>query len=230
MDDVWTGRALGLLACPACRLLVHADATAVSAACPRCLARLAGPGSRAPRSDRTAAFLVAATLLFVPANLLPVMTTATVLSRRSDTIMSGVAALWAQGSGAIATLVFLASIVVPALKLCALTLLVVSRRWWPGWRRPERARLFRWVERVGRWSMLDIMVMALLAALVRSAIARVEIETGALAFAGVVVLTLLASSCFDPRTIWEEPEPRGSRRAREEGRREERHHEDRPAR
>ena len=122
-------------------------------------------------------------------------------------------------------LVFLASVVVPGLKITSLALLVASRRWWPGWRRHERARLFRWIERIGRWSMLDVLVMALLAALVRSAVARVEIENGALAFAGVVVFTMLASAGFDPRTIWEEPASTGSSRQRQEEL-----HEDRAAR
>jgi paraquat-inducible protein A len=201
---VRTGRELGLYTCPACRLLVHAERP-VDEACPRCRGRLPDRGIPALRRDRTTAFLAAGALLLVPANVLPVMTTATLLNRRSDTIMSGVVALWAQGSAALALLVFVASIVVPALKIASLALLVASRRWWPGWRRQERARLFRWIERIGRWSMLDILVMALLAALVRSAVAHVEIENGALAFAGVVVFTMLASDSFDPRTIWEEP-------------------------
>jgi paraquat-inducible protein A len=160
---------------------------------------------RAP--ERTAALLVAATLLLLPANLLPVMTTTTLLKRRTDTIMSGVVALRAQGSWALALLVFAASILVPVLKIASLTLLVACGRWWPDWRRRERTSLLRWVERVGRWSMMDILVMSVLAALLHSEIARVEIEKGALAFAGVVVFTTLASSSFDPRSIWESPPP-----------------------
>jgi paraquat-inducible protein A len=202
VTGVPTGRALGLAACQSCHLLVHAR-PGLEEACPRCGARVPLPDDASRGAERTTAFLVAATLLLLPANLLPVMTTTTLLKRRSDTIMSGVLALRAQGSGALALLVFAASILVPALKISSLTLLVASGRWWPDWRRRERTLLLRWVERVGRWSMLDILVMAVLAALVHSEIARVEIETGALAFAGVVVFTMLASSSFERRSIWE---------------------------
>jgi paraquat-inducible protein A len=211
---VRNGRELGLYTCPACRLLLHTERP-VDEGCPRCRALLSDRGIPALRRDRTTAFLSAAALLFVPANVLPVMTTATLLSRQSDTIMSGVVGLWAQGSEALALLVFFASIAVPALKITSLALLVASTRWWPGWRRQERALLFRGIERLGRWSMLDIMAMALLAALVRSEMARVQIEKGALAFAGVVVFTMLASGAFDPRSIWEEPVTIGPGRDRE---------------
>jgi len=208
---VRNGRELGLYTCPACRLLLHTERP-IDEGCPRCRARLPGRGIPALRRDRTTAFLSAAALLLVPANVFPVITTATLLSRQSDTIMSGVVGLWAQGSAALAILVFFASIVVPALKITSLALLVASTRWWPGWRRLERALLFRGIERLGRWSMLDIMAMALLAALVRSEMARVQIEKGALAFAGVVVFTMLASEAFDPRSIWEESVSIGPRR------------------
>jgi paraquat-inducible protein A len=221
---VRNGREVGLYTCPACRLLLHTERP-VDEGCPRCRALLSDRGIPALRRDRTTAFLSAAALLFVPANVLPVMTTATLLSRQSDTIMSGVVGLWAQGSEALALLVFFASIVVPALKITSLALLVASTRWWPGWRRQERALLFRGIERLGRWSMLDIMAMALLAALVRSEMARVQIEKGALAFAGVVVFTMLASGAFDPRSIWEEPVTIGPGRDREKE-----SHEGRPTR
>jgi paraquat-inducible protein A len=100
-------------------------------------------------------------------------------------------------------IVFIASIAVPLLKIGALALLAwtVPRR--PDWRRPERARLFRIVETVGHWSMLDVYVVVLLGGMVRFGhFAQVEPEPGLLAFAGVVVLTMLAARSFDPRLIW----------------------------
>jgi paraquat-inducible protein A len=176
------------------------------------LERLARAGSAAtdlpaPRRARdslapTGAFLIAAAILFVPANLLPVMTTRTLARAHSDTILSGVVALWRAGSWPLSLLVFVASIVVPALKILALALLAVSTQARSTWRRGERTRLYRLIESIGRWSMLDVFVMALLAALVRSQVAGVEIHPGALAFAAVVVLTMLASLSFDPRLIW----------------------------
>lgn len=176
------------------------------------LERLARAWSRdadlpAPRRARaglggSSALLIAAAILFVPANLLPVMTTRTLLSAHSDTILSGVVGLWRAGSWPLSLLVFVASIVVPALKILALAVLALSTQARSTWRRGERTRLFRLIESIGRWSMLDIFVMALLAALVRSQVAGVEIHAGALAFAAVVVLTMLSSLSFDPRLIW----------------------------
>jgi paraquat-inducible protein A len=147
-------------------------------------------------------------LLFLPANLLPVMTTVTPLRSRSDTIASGVVVLWDEGSWGLSIIVFTASILIPGLKILALALLLVSTaRGW-SWRRRARTVLYRVVERVGRWSMLDIFVMAVLAAMLRTRMAGVQIEPGALAFAAVVVLTMLASASFDPRLIWDRKEDR----------------------
>jgi paraquat-inducible protein A len=162
------------------------------------------PAARRARDSlaRSGAFLIAAAILFVPANLLPVMTTHTLLRAHSDTILSGVVALWRDGSWPLSTLVFVASIVVPGLKILALAVLTVSTHAGSAWRRGERARLYRLIESIGRWSMLDVFVMALLAALVHSQVAGVEIHTGARAFASVVVLTMLSSISFDPRLIW----------------------------
>jgi paraquat-inducible protein A len=155
---------------------------------------------------RTTALLAAAALLFIPANLLPVMTTSTLVRTHSDTILSGVAALWRGGAWPLSILVFTASLVVPGLKIAALALLVATTHWRSTWRRDDRTRLYRLIERVGRWSMLDIFVMALLAALVRSRVASVEISAGAPVFAAVVALTMLASKAFDPRLIWDRRE------------------------
>ncbi|HET6146518.1 MAG TPA: paraquat-inducible protein A [Polyangia bacterium] len=171
------------------------------------LAYQRAPEPPAPRPARdslasSGAFLIGAAILFVPANLLPVMTTHTLLRSQSDTILSGVVALWRAGSWPLSALVFVASIVVPALKILALALLAISTHARSAWRRGERARLYRLIESIGRWSMLDIFVMALLAALVRSQVAGVEIHPGALAFAAMVVLTMLSSISFDPRLIW----------------------------
>jgi paraquat-inducible protein A len=200
---------LGLVSCPRCRLLTRAAGDPSSdtpLGCPRCGARL---HARKPHSLRhSAAWLTAAVLLFLPANLLPVMTTSTPLSTRSDTIASGVVVLWNEGSWGLSIIVFAASILIPGLKILALGLLLVSTaRGW-SWRRRERTALYRVVELVGRWSMLDIFVMAVLAAMLRTRVAGVQIEPGAMAFAAVVVLTMLASSRFDPRLIWDRKEHR----------------------
>jgi paraquat-inducible protein A len=198
-----TAARMGLVSCPSCRLLSRAG-SAEPAGCPRCGAHLE---ARKPDSlRRTTAYLAATVVLFVPANLLPVLTTRRLVRVQSDTILSGVVALWTAGSWPLAIVVFVASIVVPGLKVLALALLVATTRWRPSWRRRERTRLYRLLEAVGRWSMLDIFVMALLLALVRSPLAAVHVEPGAVAFAAVVILTMLASHSFDPRLIWDRGE------------------------
>ncbi len=193
---------LGLLACHACALLSRPSAAGAPARCPRCGARL---HHRKPNSiGRTWAFLIAAYILYVPANLLPIMDTNSLFDSQRDTIMSGVVFLWTSGSWPLAALVFFASIVVPLAKLIALTLLLVSVQRRSPWRPYERARLYRFVEFVGRWSMLDIYVVAILAALVQiQSLATIHAGPGAIAFGAVVVLSMFAASAFDPRLIWE---------------------------
>jgi paraquat-inducible protein A len=153
---------------------------------------------------RTSAYLIAAVILYIPANLLPIMHTATLVGGEDDTIMSGVIVLLKTGSWPLAALVFFASIMVPILKLLALSVLVLSIR--QRWTSPPlgRLRLYRLVELIGRWSLLDIYVLTLLVALVQlHALATVEPRPGALAFAAVVVLTLFAARSFDPRLLWD---------------------------
>jgi paraquat-inducible protein A len=198
-----TAASLGLLSCHTCGI-VSRPVDSSPAACPRCRVPLS---ARKPNSlSRTASFLIAAAVLLVPANALPVMTTRTLARSHADTIMSGVVALVRAGSWPLAVLVFVASIVVPVLKIAALSTLVISTARRSSWRRAGRTRLYRFIESVGRWSMLDVFVMGLLAAIVHSPMVGVEINGGAIAFAAVVVLTMLSSISFDPRLIWDQGE------------------------
>lgn len=204
-----TAKELGLVSCHACRLVSRPSLYGDSG-CPRCGARL----HRRKRDSlaRTTSLLLAATILFVPANLLPVMTTRSLLEVDSDTILSGVVSLWRAGSWPIAILVFVASIMVPLLKIGALALLVASCWGRSTWRPRARTRLYRLLEVIGRWSMLDIFVMGVLAALVHARAASVEINVGAIPFAAVVVLTMFASMSFDPRLIWDAARPRSQKK------------------
>jgi paraquat-inducible protein A len=198
-----TGRSLGLLVCLQC----HATVRGLHLAhprCPRCHAHLF---PRKPHSlALTAALLVCAAILYIPANLLPVMYTRTVFDEERDTIMSGVLVLLDSGSWPIAVLVFIASIVVPLLKIVSLGVVLFS-----AWRRSprfrtQRSELYRMVEFIGRWSMLDVYAISLLVALVQiRSLAYVAVGWGALAFAAVVVLTLFAARTFDERLLWEPP-------------------------
>ena len=174
--------------------------------CPRCHHPL--HARDAASLQRTWAWLVTAAVLYVPANLLPIMSTGNLFGRTSFTIASGIAELWHDAAYSLAVIVFVASLAVPLVKIGALALLAWSVQRQPDWRRPERARLYRIVETVGHWSMLDVYVVVLLAGMVSfGPFAQVEPEPGLLAFAAVVVLTMLAARSFDPRLIWPEDTP-----------------------
>jgi paraquat-inducible protein A len=196
-----TARSLGVIECPLCGLLNRTSDLGQPVCC-RCATALE---ARKPDSlARTWAYLLAAAILYVPANLYPVLRTQTIAGSEADTILQGVVLLWRSRSWLLAVLVFFASIMVPLIKLLALTLLLVSIHRRTSWHLLERARLFRLLEWVGRWSMLDIFVVAILVALVHlRALATVEAGPGALAFGAVVVLTMLAAQAFDPRLLWD---------------------------
>ncbi|RQP24997.1 paraquat-inducible protein A [Piscinibacter terrae] len=176
--------------------------------CPHCGNRL---HARKPRSlQRTWALLAASVLLYVPANLLPIMTTTNVFRSNTYTIAGGIGELWTDKAYGLAAIVFVASIIVPLLKIVALALLAWTARRRSGWRRLERAKLYRVVETVGHWSMLDVYVVVLLVGMVRfGKLASVQPEPGLIAFAAVVILTMFAARSFDPRLIWQEHAPRG---------------------
>ena len=195
----------GLCSCQVCNLVSRRERVPGTAYCPRCGASLhfRKPGSVA----RCWALLIAAYILYIPANLLTMMETGSLFSYRKDTIISGVVELWRSGSQEIAVIVFIASITIPILKLISLTLLLVSVQRRSRWHPRQRARLYRLLELVGRWSMLDVYVVTLLAALVQlGSMATVKAGPASLAFGAVVVLTMLASKQFDPRLIWDHVE------------------------
>lgn len=192
----------GYCSCHVCNFVSKLEQASVPADCPRCGASLyfRKPGS----VSRCWALLLSAYILYIPANLLTIMETGSFFSYRKDTIISGVFELWRTGSWTIAIIVFIASVTIPLLKLFSLTLLLVSVQRRSKWHPKQRTRLYRLVELVGRWSMLDIYVVALLAALVQlGSMATVKAGPGALAFGAVVVLTMFASMQFDPRLIWD---------------------------
>ena len=170
--------------------------------CPRCAARL---HRRKPHSiEYTWALLIAAYVLYLPANLLPIMETRSLFGVQRDTILSGVAFLWNSGSWILALIVFIASVAVPMLKLLSMTLLVVSVQVRTRMAPLPRARLYRLLELIGRGSMLDVYVVAILVALVQAqSLATMAPGPGVLAFGAVVVLSMLATMSFDPRLIWD---------------------------
>ena len=142
--------------------------------------------------------------MYIPANVLPIMQASSILGAQDDTIMSGIIYLWYSGSWDLALVVFIASIMVPLMKLIAITFLLVSVQRRSVWQPVQRTKLYRVVELVGRWSMLDIYVVAILAALVQiGSLATINAGPAALAFGAVVVLTMFSAMEFDPRLIWD---------------------------
>ncbi len=165
--------------------------------------------TRIGKSDqRAAAFAAAATIMLVPANLLPVLSTELPGQSRTDTIFSGIIGLCEDGSWAVAAIVFTASILVPLLKIAGIvTLLLASRRNPPKHRR-GLTRLYTTLDFIGRWSMLDVFLVAFLCGAVQfGALAKVQPRPGIIAFAAAVVLTMLATEAFDPHRLWRRETP-----------------------
>ena len=188
----------GLCVCHWCGLLSAGQ----HGRCPRCGWDL---HPRKPASlQRTWALVIAAAVLYLPAMALPVSSITSLGRTQSDTILSGVVYFVHTGSWHLALVIFVASVMIPVLKLLALTFLLVSVQAGWRWRPRERTRIYRLTELVGRWSMVDVFVVTVLIAAVRAGeLARVEAGPGIAAFGAVVVLTMLAAETFDPRLIWD---------------------------
>jgi len=201
MTRVVTGRKVGLLVCSHCHDTVR-SVGAERVRCPRCGAPI---HVRKPYSvATTTALVVSAAVLYVPANFLPVMYTNTFFGDDSNTIMSGVVSMVNDGSWPLALLVFIASIVIPLLKLIAMSALLFSVILKSPSHPLQRSKLFRLVEFIGRWSMLDVFAISLLVALVQiRSLAFIHAGLGAIAFCLVVVLTMLAAESFDERLLWD---------------------------
>lgn len=163
---------------------------------------------RKPQSlNLTWAFLIAACIMYIPSNLMPVMITSNLGGVQKDTIMSGIIYFWITGSWGLAVIVFIASFLVPILKLAILFILLISVHTRSSWRPKQRTQLYRVLELIGRWSMLDVYVVTLLTGLVHIQLfSNVTPGLGILAFSSTVVLTMLATLSFDPRLIWDAAE------------------------
>ena len=202
-----------LASCHDCALVVRLPTGRAHAAarCPRCGAKV--HRRKVDSLARTWALVITAAMLYLPANLYPVMTVTSLGRSQSDTIMSGVIYLLQHGMWPLALVVFVASVMVPLLKLTALSGLLISVQRGSSWRPRDRTRLYRITEVVGPWSMVDIYVVTILVALVRlGQLASIEAGLGAVFFGGVVILTLLAAQSFDPRLIWDRAEASHARR------------------
>ena len=203
-----TARAAGLISCGFChslnrRCIDESDTTSsLQMHCHVCGSII---HSRIPNSiSKTWALVIASLILYVPANVLPIMTVVLWGDGSPDTIMSGVLSLLYSGMWPLALLIFVASIAIPIAKLLILLGLLISVQVHSKWRPVERTQLYRATEFIGRWSMIDIFVIGILVALVQfGEVATVTPGVGALCFAAVVILTMIAAHSFDPRMIWD---------------------------
>jgi paraquat-inducible protein A len=193
-----------LMACHLCELVCDGRTRAehVRIDCSRCGSHIR---PRKPEAwSRSCAFLLAALVLYIPANVLPVMYTRLLGSAASSTILGGVIEFWRSGSWDIALLIFTASVAVPCTKFVALGVLLIDSRHRIG-SRPAKTRLLRFVESIGYWSMLDVLVVALVTALIQfRAVGTAEPRLGIVFFGAVVVLTMFAAMSFDGRLAWDE--------------------------
>jgi paraquat-inducible protein A len=188
------------ISCIACELPVpqaHAGAR-----CPRCEAVL---HDRKPHAlHRTTALVIAGFVLLIPANLLPILTIEQLGYIDPNTILGGIRELVRAGLWPLAVIVFAASIVIPLMKLFGLTWMLLLTRQRSDRYLVARTRLYRLIDLIGRWSNIDIFMLSILVALVQfGVLSHVRAEYGALAFAAVVVLTMIASRAFDPRLMWD---------------------------
>lgn len=208
-----TAQQLGLQCCEGCGLLSRPAPGHHEGECPRCGAVVE---FRKPDSlQRTWALLIAAAVCYLPANALPVMTTTTAQGPESDTILQGVVLLWSPTGWPLSLIVLVASVMIPCAKIAALAYLLFSVQKKSIRNNQQRIRLYRTVEFVGRWSMVDVFVDAFTAALVQlQPLMSVAPAPGLLFFAAVVVLTMLAAESFDPRLIWDPSSSREMQHAR----------------
>jgi paraquat-inducible protein A len=195
---------LGFVLCGACGLLSKYADPAEPGYCPRCGKAL--EVRRRQTIQRTWALLIAAAICYIPANLMPVMNTTMPAYAEKDTIMNGVILLYTSGSWPLALIVLIASVIIPLAKIVTLAYLLVTIQFRQPESQRERIRIYRFVEIIGRWSMLDVFVVTFVVALVQlQPLMSVEPGAGVIFFAAVVVLTMFAAEQFDPRLIWDSP-------------------------
>lgn len=194
-----------VVSCDTCGLVQAVDRLPPGAAaeCTRCGSFIAAGSSRS-RLELVAALSLAALVLYVPANIYPILKMHLHGAYSESTVWDGVVTLMTYNEWAVAVIVFLASMVIPLVKLAGLFALVLTARM--GWGRHlrERTWLYKFIDAIGPWAMLDVFLLAVLVALVKlSSWAKVIPGPGLLAFTAMVVLTMLASAAFDPKLIWE---------------------------
>ena len=196
-----------MVSCDTCGLVqaVEPLAPGMVAECTRCGSFLAARRSTGSLHV-TAALSLAALVLYVPANVYPIMKMYLHGAYSESTVWDGIKILMDHHEWAVAIIVFMASMVIPLVKLAGLFSLVVTSRMGWGRRLRSRTHLYKFIDAIGPWAMLDVFLLAVLVALVKlQGWAEILPGTGLFAFTAMVVLTMLASAAFDPKLIWQRP-------------------------
>jgi paraquat-inducible protein A len=197
-----TAMGQGLQTCGSCGLVSRPAPGRSEGRCPRCAERLAF--RKRDSLQRTWAYVIAAAVCYIPANVLPVLATTTATGTDTDTILQGVVLLWSPTGWPLSLIVLVASIMIPSAKILALAYLLITVQRGSIENNEQRLRLYRTVEFIGRWSMVDVFVDTFTAALIQlQPLMSVEPGPGLFFFAAVVVFTMLAVESFDPRLIWD---------------------------
>lgn len=196
-----SGLSQNLRACSCCTLIIAAD----QQDCPRCHTR--EHARRHHSLQWTMALLITSIMLYIPANILPMMVTEWLGSQTNSTIIAGVILLWDDGSYPVALVIFIASIMVPIMKMFALAWLCWDANGHGKIDSERTHRIYEMVEFVGRWSMIDVFVIAVLSGLVRMGqLMSIQPGIGVVLFALVVLMTMFAAQTFDPRLLWDRVE------------------------
>ncbi|HET8596549.1 MAG TPA: paraquat-inducible protein A [Castellaniella sp.] len=186
----------------ACESCGYVQPPAADGHCRRCRAALRP--ARRGEAPEVWSLLLAATIFYIPANVLPIMRVETLLGDSNHTILGGVIELWRMGSWDLALIVFVASVLVPVTKLMALSFLLLRKRPADADIQRQRTRLYSIVEFIGQWSMLDVFVVVLMAAMADfPGLSKIDVGPAALNFGAVVVLTMWAAMRYDPRRGWD---------------------------
>lgn len=201
-SNIIRAKSRGLAGCHTCGLVVKLE-NKQHAICPRC-----GSGVHYRKHNSIArawALLISAFIMYIPANTEPILFTTSLGQTNSDTIMSGVMYFLSQGDWPLALVIFSASVLIPLLKMIAISYILIMIQLGATGRKIENTRLYMLAELMGKWSMVDVFVIALLAALVQlGALTTIEPGPAGMAFAGMVILTMFAAMSFDPKLIWDQ--------------------------
>jgi paraquat-inducible protein A len=201
-SNIVSAKVLGVAGCHTCGQAVHMRRQA-QVECTRCGAEV--HYRKHDSINRSWAFLIAAFVMYIPANTEPMMRTTSLGSTSSDTILEGVIYFLTHGEWPLALVIFAASVMLPLLKMIAIAYILILTQRASSERKIERTKLYRIAEILGKWSMLDIFVVGLMAGLVQlGSLTTIAPGPACIAFAGVVILTMFAEMALDPKLIWDQ--------------------------